>query len=55
MLDHDQLTPEETKEHNQPLIRDLQRYYTTRAKARDVAGTYPRTATRKERRGTARC
>ncbi len=31
MLDHDQVTPEETEEHNQPLIRDLQRYYTTHA------------------------
>lgn len=31
MLDHDQLTPEETWEQNQPLIRDLRRYYNTRA------------------------
>jgi hypothetical protein len=31
MLDHDQLTPEETWEQNQPLIQDLRRYYNTRA------------------------
>ena len=31
MLDHDQLTPEEIWEQNQPLIEDLRRYYNTRA------------------------
>lgn len=31
MLDRDQLTPEETQEQNQPLIRDLCGYYNTRA------------------------
>lgn len=31
MLDHNQLTPEEAQEQNQPLIRDLRRYYDTRA------------------------
>jgi len=31
MLDHNQLTPEETREQNQPLIQDLGRYFNTRA------------------------
>ena len=31
MLDHNQLTPEEAREQNQPLIQDLRRYYNTRA------------------------
>ncbi len=31
MLDHNHLIPEEMQEHNQLLIQDLRRYYTTRA------------------------
>lgn len=31
MLDHNQLTPEEAREQNQPLIQDLRHYYNTRA------------------------
>lgn len=31
MRDHNQWTPEETQEQNQPLIQDLRRYYTTQA------------------------